>query len=357
MHQRITKADPHIVNPNDKLTVRELAALSDESLAQVDVLYLNLAVAREFPGVEQLNIQHYQRIVDEWSGQAAGMLAKAEPEFHKSPQLWQDDIRFFRLACIAQFMRRVLRIRYNQEYERSFREAESQSVYSGIRYSHVHDQFLHALIDLRQGTCASIPVLYLAIARRLDLPVYLTQIDSHLMCRFEDGQVTYNIDVTDMKDGGFSAPADDDLLISKRAIRFGSDFKTLTAREMLGYFLSQRGRIFRDIGQLDRADSDYCLARWLLPRHRYTIVDGIGIAFQQAEAAFDPGERFDPLLMARALVHRYEEQRNLPLSQFATPHPNPASGRPQSVHYSSITPTYSPMLIQGETRSCLSQPK
>ena len=51
------------------LTLWELLALLDDELEQVDVVILNLTVAKEIPSLATLDISHYVDVVDSWLAQ------------------------------------------------------------------------------------------------------------------------------------------------------------------------------------------------------------------------------------------------------------------------------------------------
>lgn len=56
--------------------------------------------------------------------------------------------------------------------------------------------FLHGLLETGQGTCLSMPVLYVAIARRLGYPVFLVGAKQHLFARWEGDGERFNIECT-----------------------------------------------------------------------------------------------------------------------------------------------------------------
>eukprot|EP00456_Euglypha_rotunda_P030243 TRINITY_DN235_c0_g4_i2.p1 TRINITY_DN235_c0_g4~~TRINITY_DN235_c0_g4_i2.p1 ORF type:complete len:262 (-),score=27.34 TRINITY_DN235_c0_g4_i2:1705-2490(-) len=48
------------------------------------------------------------------------------------------------------------------------------------------DLFIHGMLGGQGGTCASMPVLYTAVARRLGWPMKLVHAHAHLFCRWDD---------------------------------------------------------------------------------------------------------------------------------------------------------------------------
>jgi transglutaminase superfamily protein len=56
--------------------------------------------------------------------------------------------------------------------------------------------FIHGILDGSGGTCVSIPVLYVAIGRRLGYPLYLVEAKGHLFVRWEEmcGREVFNVE-------------------------------------------------------------------------------------------------------------------------------------------------------------------
>ncbi len=79
----------------ESLTVSQLRALSDEDLARLDPLIVNLAVAKGIPGLESLDVARYRTIMDEWALLIARGLSAAEPIeagselYRRDPDLWR----------------------------------------------------------------------------------------------------------------------------------------------------------------------------------------------------------------------------------------------------------------------------
>lgn len=163
-----------------------------------DPVEINLSVCREIPGLAGLPISDYQLRVDQWALDFEQRLPGAEKQFWAAPRYWKQDVRFFRLGMLCWFLGEVLGIRYKDE----LRDLQS------VRYTNPADLFLHGLIDTRMGTCGNMPVLYLALAWRLGWPVILIVAGSHALCRFDDGDVSHNIECTNFTDG-FRSPPDD----------------------------------------------------------------------------------------------------------------------------------------------------
>lgn len=85
-------------------TAAQLMALPDAELEKVDIVEMNIAVAREIPGLEHLDYAKYCQTVDGWTAQFRAWLPSVEHVFHQEPAKFHNDINFFRLGMLAQFL-------------------------------------------------------------------------------------------------------------------------------------------------------------------------------------------------------------------------------------------------------------
>ena len=127
-------------------------------------------------------------------------------------------------------------------------------------FSDSRDSFLHGLMDpKRGGTCASMPVLYVAVGRRLGYPIKLVQTRGHLFCRWDDPNgERFNIEGTN----GFSSYRDEfyrkwpyglteDQLASREYL------VSLTPAEELAVFMASRGHCYMDLQRFPEAVAAY----------------------------------------------------------------------------------------------------
>jgi Transglutaminase-like superfamily len=241
---------------------RQLLALTDEEFAGVDPLVMNLLVAKDIPSLADLDIPKYQRMANEWALGVQQLISTLEGHFWKDPPYWDSDINLFRLGIACQFVECKLDIRYR----------EDQREQKGIRYTNPSDLFLNGVMDTRRGTCANMAALHVALGWRLDWPVSLACLGNHLVCRYDDGKITHNIEATQAEHGGFCSHPDAFLIkkydLPQKAITCGSELRAVTPRELLGLFIGLRARYERDIREHALAERDYLLARYLFPAHR-----------------------------------------------------------------------------------------
>jgi len=198
-------------------TLWQLLALDDAALEQTDVVLLNLAVAKGIPSFADLDVARYVHIVDDWTRQFRQVLPGMEQQFRKTPSRWKNDIHFFRVGMLMGFLGHEIGLRYIEE----------QKYGTDAHYTNPGDLFLNGLIDTKQGTCGNMPVLHVAMARRMGWPVSLACAKSHFISRFDDGQVVHNVEATVTHPGSFSSGSDEEYMkrfqLPAKAVECGSD--------------------------------------------------------------------------------------------------------------------------------------
>jgi hypothetical protein len=310
-----------LASPSPMTDYREMLALSNPELARVDPVIRNLLVAKSIPALAQLEIPRYQQLVNKWAEAIRVWLLTAEQEFLKTPDDWKNDVNLFRLGLVHQYLEQVVGITYN----------EDQRNVTAIHYTNPSDLFLNGVLDTKQGTCGNMATLHFAIGWRLGWPVSLACVNSHLICRYDDGVVTHNIEATQSGYGGFKSDPDKYLMeryqLPQIAIACGSDLRALTARETLGVFMGLRARHMRDTGQYREADSDYLLARWLFPTSRRLYIDSMGSSVKQSVGMFQTGEFGSPQSLAHMLTTLYGAGPRLPRATTS----NPSQGLPHGM--------------------------
>ncbi len=286
------------------ITLSNLIEMTDEKLASVDPLAINLVVAKGIPSLAELEIAHYQELVNDWTNDfLERCLPCWEPYFYETPQDFDDDIRFFRLGMLQQYLELEAGIEYNAD-QRDGR---------GILYTNPSDLFLNGVIDTHQGTCGNMAALSYAMGWRLGWPVSLACVKSHYILRFDDGEFIYNMEATQVGFGGFKSDPDEFLIETKDipaiAIECGSDLRALRPHEVLGSFVGLRARHIRDVGMYERSEAkiiasepDWLLARQLFPVNRVLYRDCLAVTTMRGDQLFEPEEVGHPNTYAARLA-------------------------------------------------------
>ncbi|HTY88861.1 MAG TPA: transglutaminase family protein, partial [Candidatus Acidoferrum sp.] len=130
------------------------------------------------------------------------------------------------------------------------------------------DIFLHGLLaDRRMGTCSSMPILYIAVGRRLGYPLRLVTTKAHLFVRWESNTDRFDVEATgkgmnrydDEHFKRWPFPVSDEEIHTERYL------KSLTPPEELAVFLSLRGNCLREAGRAGEAADCYAAAVRLAP--------------------------------------------------------------------------------------------
>ncbi len=203
-----------------------------------DIAETNLNLASGLPGAETLDVPRYLRQLDAWARLVATTTESWLPMFHRSPSEFDDSLAKFRMMALVTVLQRDLGVRYDP--------ACLDGAYCALD---PHTLFIHGLLDGRGGTCVTMPVLYVAVGRQLDYPLYLVQAREHIFVRWEEpGGERFNVEATTL---GFT-PRDDEHYrhwprpIRDEDVRHGVFLRNLTPREEEAAFLRERGQCWLD---------------------------------------------------------------------------------------------------------------
>jgi hypothetical protein len=180
------------LKPNS-LTAR--LALSPAELERCDIARLNLLCAEGLAGAENLNVESYLARLDEASRRVEAETKRHFYKFLQNKSEYNDSEGFFRCLALVTVLQQDFGIRYNPERITAVGVFESNDSF----FANSRDTFLHGLIgESRMGTCSSLPVLYVAVGRRLGYPLKLVTAKNHLFVRWDDPSPTrrFNFDAT-----------------------------------------------------------------------------------------------------------------------------------------------------------------
>ena len=125
-------------------------------------------------------------------------------------------------------------------------------------------------LNRRTGTCSSLPVLQVAVGRRLGYPLKLVTTKGHLFVRWEGAGERFNIEAAGQ---GVNRFTDDyyrhwpwEITPAEEAAE--GYLKSLTPPEELAVFLSIRGMCLRETGRLPEAAQTFGAAARLAPACR-----------------------------------------------------------------------------------------
>jgi regulator of sirC expression with transglutaminase-like and TPR domain len=125
--------------------------------------------------------------------------------------------------------------------------------------------FLNKVLDANSGTCFGLSSLYLAIAERLNLPLYGVVIPYHFFVRYDNGEFCRNIETTKngtvLFDEYYIEPFVDEnniyLFETKEDIEFAGYLKNLSKRDIIATFLEMRGTLYYEESDKRKAFNDW----------------------------------------------------------------------------------------------------
>ena len=203
-----------------------------------DIGNVNLELARGLPTCEILDVAGYLQRLDAWARLVAGTTERCLPMFHRSGARFENSPGKFRMMALVTVLQRDLGVRDDP--------ACQEGPYCALD---PRTLFIHGLLDGYGGTCVTMPVLYVAIGRRLNYPLFLVQAREHFFVRWEEpGGERFNIEATTL---GFT-PRDDEHYchwpkpIRDEDVRQGLFLRNLSPPEERAAFLRERGQCWLD---------------------------------------------------------------------------------------------------------------
>jgi regulator of sirC expression with transglutaminase-like and TPR domain len=145
-------------------------------------------------------------------------------------------------------------------------EAINQIVFgpTGIRPSQeLHDPcnlFLSSVLAEKRGYCVGVAGVYLVLAEELGLPIRAVATPSHVFLRYDDGEVSINIDPLSQ---GAAIPDQQYITqhrIAEKSIRKGVFLRALTNQQFLAQMHSNIGVVYSERRDYVAADAEYAVA-------------------------------------------------------------------------------------------------
>ena len=244
----------------DRVDVRSgVRPLGSETEQQgFEIATANVSCSRGLPGAGEVDEAAAFQTLDEWAKHVESETARHLYRFRQNPSAFNNSEAYFRMLSLVTVLQEDCGVRYNPERMQSPDFADSR------------DLFLHGLLTGKhQGTCVSMPVLYVAVGRRLGYPLKLVTSKAHVFARWEspDGRERLNIEATSQ---GLNCFPDEyyhtwPVPLTPAEIASGQYLKSLTPDEELAVFLSVRGHCLEATGRLPEAQLAYAQAHQLAP--------------------------------------------------------------------------------------------
>ena len=257
-----------------------MTGLKVAELDRYDIAELNLCTARGLPGTENLDVPAFLDKLDEYAERVKLEICRHIYRFDFDVDREATEFSYGnslgRFFCwyMLQVLQQDCGVCYHPD--RKFNPDFCQP----------QDLFIHGIIDEEGagGTCASMPVVYVAVARRLGLPVYLTSTRGHLFFRWDDPTGTtidwdhphlrlwlppdrFNVEgsgegIAYYSDAHYIQWPE---LWKEHDFEHGRYLRSMTAKEELAGFLVQRADCWRELGNWTECDKAIYHAIQLVP--------------------------------------------------------------------------------------------
>jgi hypothetical protein len=165
-------------------TLAKICDPTTDVLTTVDIALMNLLCASSLPGAEKLDIPRSLQWLDDAAEKVDLETRRHWYRFIASPSLYNNSPGYFCCNFLLQVLQEDFGVRYNPARVRDPSFQDPKCIEPDFRDS--RDLFIHGIIDGPGGTCASMPVLYVAVGRRLGYPLYLVETRGHLFFRWDD---------------------------------------------------------------------------------------------------------------------------------------------------------------------------
>ncbi len=176
---------------DDKWTVQALLALKPHQLEGLDIALVNLLCAEGIRGSEKLDIDMALNRLDEFAARVRVETDRNMHRFDSNRAEYQNSKPYFRMLMLVTVLQQDFGIRYNPARVTPVGVFEPNNKF----FADSRDVFLHGLTgEPGMGTCSSLPVLYVAVGRRLHYPLSLVGAKCHLFLRWEDQDTNLNIE-------------------------------------------------------------------------------------------------------------------------------------------------------------------
>lgn len=241
---------PKRQKPRDAKLWEHLAGAPDDELIKPDIALMNLACAAGLPFSERMNVTEHLRTLDNWTKHVQ---AEIDRNAHRQKREGLPGSQWA-AGMMVTVLQQDCGVRYNRHriYNPDFTDSR--------------DQFIHGMMVGDGGTCASMPVLYVAIGRRLGFPMKLASAKAHLFARWDAPDERFNLEGTGM---GFGIKSDEYYLTFPMPIHpheRGHYLNSFSPREELATFLAARGHCLHDNQRFREAAEAYRAAHELAPR-------------------------------------------------------------------------------------------
>jgi hypothetical protein len=172
----------------------QLISMGTNELNRLDIGRMNLLCVERLRGGDGSKVRANLAELDRMVRQVRAETERHYRKFQTKPEEFNRSDAYFRMLCLVTVLQQDFGVRYSPSRARP---NDGPSEPNEAFFADSRDIFLHGLLGPeRTGTCASLPVLYTAVGRRLGYPLKLVVTRNHLFVRWEDSRERLNIEAT-----------------------------------------------------------------------------------------------------------------------------------------------------------------
>jgi hypothetical protein len=158
------------------LTLNQLAMTPIELIPSLDLAAVDLSCASGLPGSENVDVSKCLKWIDHAAAWTRHTTDQTLERFRQEPGKFDHSEALFRMLAMFGVLQKGLKVRY---------DPDRISDPDGRGYDS-RTTFIHGAILGPGGTCSSLPVLIVAVGRRLGYPLKLVPAFRHLFVRWDD---------------------------------------------------------------------------------------------------------------------------------------------------------------------------
>ncbi len=255
-------------------TISQVCEAAHDFLGTLDIAALNLICVSDLPGGEVYSISDLLKWIDDAARKVRLAIDRNSARFLDAPAAYDNSYAKFSILYLITVLQRECGVRYNPKWQGLTPHSPTPEDFG----RDANDGFIHAIINGIGGTCGSLPVLYVAVGRRLGYPLKLVKAFRHLFVRWDDpkGEQWFHADRFNIEATGPGVHFLPDEhyktwphTISDEDIRAGLFLKSLSPREELAEFVATRGYCLQSNGRLPEAIEALGWASQLAPQNHY----------------------------------------------------------------------------------------
>jgi hypothetical protein len=233
--------------------------MSPQERAKADIYEMNMACARGLPDTGDMDEARCDQEIQRLTDFARLYTERNWHLFKGDPQHFHGSEARYKLFGLVRGLQKHEGIRYNPK------KTAKDAVFTSA------DSFLYGLLQTHLGTCANLPLLYVAIGRRLGYPLKLVACRGepwgHLFFRWDDGKEYLNVETTT---GGLAYPPDyhycsGEYYRSPIGLARGRLMISMTPEDELHDFLVERALTWEGLGNHREAMLTYVWAKAVQP--------------------------------------------------------------------------------------------